>query len=43
MMHRKLVTFFATALGMAAVIFVTTACAGAVGHRPELPAELLNK
>lgn len=42
-MNKKLVSFFATALGMAAIIFVTTACAGAVGHRPALPAELLKK
>lgn len=40
-MNRKLASFLATALGAAAVIFVTTACLGAIGHRPEVPAELL--
>ncbi|QJD87169.1 cyclic lactone autoinducer peptide [Cohnella herbarum] len=42
-MNRRLFTFLATALGMAATLFVTTACMGAVGHRPEVPAELLKQ
>jgi cyclic lactone autoinducer peptide len=42
-MNKKIATLLATALGMAAVIFVTTACLGAIGHRPEVPAELLKK
>ncbi|MBW5447274.1 cyclic lactone autoinducer peptide [Cohnella sp. CFH 77786] len=41
-MKTKLVRLLATGLGLAAVIFVTTACFAA-GHRPEVPAELLKK
>jgi cyclic lactone autoinducer peptide len=40
-MNRRMITLLATVLGMAATLFVTTACMGAVGHRPEVPTELL--
>ncbi|BBI31755.1 AgrD family cyclic lactone autoinducer peptide [Cohnella abietis] len=42
-MNKRFAGVLATALGMAAVLFVTTACAGFVGHRPTAPAELLKK
>ncbi|WP_084760378.1 cyclic lactone autoinducer peptide [Cohnella panacarvi] len=40
-MTKKVVGLMAAALGIIAVLFVSTACFGAVGHRPEVPAELL--
>ncbi|MFC4302380.1 cyclic lactone autoinducer peptide [Cohnella boryungensis] len=42
-MNRRIFTVLATVLGMAATLFVTTACMGAVGHRPEVPAELMKR
>lgn len=40
-MTKKLVGLFATVLGVVAVLFVSTACLGFPGHRPEVPAELM--
>ncbi|WP_256758973.1 cyclic lactone autoinducer peptide [Cohnella sp. WQ 127256] len=42
-MNKKFARLLATALGLVAVVFVTTACAAFFGHRPDVPAELLNK
>ncbi|XID90336.1 cyclic lactone autoinducer peptide [Paenibacillaceae bacterium WGS1546] len=39
-MKNKLARIIATGLGMMAVLFVTTACFF-LGHRPEVPEELL--
>lgn len=41
-MNKKMVRVLALGLGMAATVFVTTACFLA-GHRPEVPQELLDK
>lgn len=41
-MNRKLARVLASGLGLAAVVFVTTACWW-IGHRPETPAELLKR
>ncbi|WP_373876433.1 cyclic lactone autoinducer peptide [Paenibacillus spongiae] len=41
-MKTKFARVLATALGGLAVVFVSTACIW-VGHRPETPAELLQK
>jgi cyclic lactone autoinducer peptide len=42
-MNKKLFGLLASVLGAVAVVFVTTACSGLIGHRPEVPAELLKK
>ncbi|TFE22620.1 cyclic lactone autoinducer peptide [Cohnella luojiensis] len=41
-MRRKFAGLAATLLGASAVVFVTTAC-WFIGHRPEVPQELLKR
>lgn len=41
-MNKTLARLLATCLGAIAVVFVSTACF-IVGHRPEVPTELLKK
>ncbi|QMV43211.1 cyclic lactone autoinducer peptide [Cohnella cholangitidis] len=42
-MKSKVARLLASGLGLVAVIFVTTACNGFIGHHPKAPAELLKK
>jgi|HigsolmetaGSP12D_1036236.scaffolds.fasta_scaffold00027_6 cyclic lactone autoinducer peptide len=42
-MSKKLAGMLATVLGAVAIMIATTACLGLIGHRPEVPAELLKK
>lgn len=42
-MTRKLFGLIATVLGAAAALFVSTACLSGIGHRPEVPTELMKK